>query len=265
MTLDNVIDDCVELSDFAFVDEVCLIESRNFSIRWNGNDTESVGIHEFSRLGRGGTGHTGKLVVHAEVVLQGDRCEGLILLFDLDALFCLDCLVDTFRPTATLENSTGELVNDLYVSALDDVILVAAVQLFRLQRHRELVDEVCLHVVVEVLDSEGLLDLFDAGLERNNNSLVFFNLVINVTGEGPYNRRESVIQLCGIAHSSRNNQWGSGLVDKDGVDLVNNAKRVTALHFVTQSTRHVVAQVVETKFVIRSVGDIAAVTGALFI
>ena len=153
MTLDNVIDDCVELSDFAFVDEVWLIESRNFSIRWNGNDTESVGIHEFSRLGRGGTGHTGKLVVHAEVVLQGDRCEGLILLFDLDALFCLDCLVNTFRPTATFENSTGEFVNDLYVSALDDVILVAAVQLFCLQRHRELVNEVCLHVVVEVFDS----------------------------------------------------------------------------------------------------------------
>ena len=37
-----------------------------------------------------GTGHAGQLAVQAEVVLEGDGCEGLALVLDLDALLRLD-------------------------------------------------------------------------------------------------------------------------------------------------------------------------------
>ena len=48
---------------------------------------------------------------------------------------------------------------DLHLARLDDVLLVAVVELLRLQRDLQLVDEVLLDLVVEVLDVERLLDL----------------------------------------------------------------------------------------------------------
>ena len=83
-------------------------------------------------------------------------------------------------PAPALEDAAGELVDDLHLAALDDVVLVALVQLLGLQRHRELVHEVLLHLVVEVLDAERGLDLLDARLERDDDALVLLDLVVDV-------------------------------------------------------------------------------------
>ena len=81
--------------------------------------------------------------------------EGLVLLFDLHAFFGFDRLVQAFRPPPALEDAAGELVDDLHLAVLDDVVLVALVQLFGLERRAQLVDEVLGDTVVEVLDAEG--------------------------------------------------------------------------------------------------------------
>ena len=45
---------------------------------------EVVDLVELLRLGHGRAGHAGQLVVEAEVVLEGDRGERLVLALDLD-------------------------------------------------------------------------------------------------------------------------------------------------------------------------------------
>ena len=180
MTRLDVVDDRVELGLFGLEDEVGLIDALLRTVRRDRHDAEFVGAHQLGRLGLGGTGHAGELVVHAEVVLERDRGEGLVLLFDLHALLRLDRLVDALRPAATLEDATGELVDDLHLAALDDVVLVALVQLLGLQRDRELVHEVGLDAVVEALDVECGFDLLDALLERHDDPLVLFDLVVDV-------------------------------------------------------------------------------------
>ena len=107
-----------------------------------------------------------ELVVHAEVVLEGDRREGLVLLLDLHPLLGLDRLVQTLAPAAALEDAAGELVDDLHLAALHDVVDVALEQLLGAQRGLELVHEVLVDVLVEVVDAERLLDRGDALLGR---------------------------------------------------------------------------------------------------
>jgi len=51
------------------------------------------------------TRHAAELLVQTEVVLEGDRREGLVLLFDLHGLFGLDRLVQPFAPAAALEDA----------------------------------------------------------------------------------------------------------------------------------------------------------------
>ena len=76
----------------------------------------------------------GELVVHAEVVLQRDRRERLVLLLDAHALLGLDGLVQALRPAPALEDAAGELVDDLDLAVDHRVVDVALVQRLGLQR-----------------------------------------------------------------------------------------------------------------------------------
>ena len=52
---------------------------------------------------------------------------------------------------------------------------------------------------------------------------------------------------------------GAGLIDEDGVDLVDDDEGVPALDQVIGALGHVVAQVVEAELVVGAVGDVAGV------
>ena len=109
-------------------------------------------------------GHAGELLVEAEVVLQRDRGERLVLLLDPDALLRLDRLVEALAPAAAFHDAAGELVDDLDLAVLDDVVDVALVQRLGLERLDQVVDELDVPRVVEGLDPERALDLVDRGL-----------------------------------------------------------------------------------------------------
>jgi len=173
--LGDVVGDGLELRPLGLVDQVRLVGAHDLLVGRDRHDGEAVGVHQLGGLGGRGAGHPGELVVHPEVVLEGDRGERLVLLLDLHPLLGLDGLVDALAPTATLEDATGELVDDLHLAALDDVVLVPLVELLGLQRHRQLVHQVLLHLVVHVLDVQRRLDLVDAGLERHDDALVLFD------------------------------------------------------------------------------------------
>ena len=124
--------------------------------------------------------HTRELVVHAEIVLQCDCRQRLVFFFDLDAFFGFNSLVNTFAPTSTFKNATRKFVNDFYFATLNDVVLVAAVQLFGFQRHLQLMDKVSLNFVVQVFKTKFGFNSFNAGLGWHDDALVFFDLVINI-------------------------------------------------------------------------------------
>ncbi len=60
-------------------------------------------------------------------------------------------------------------------------------------------------------------------------------------------------------------QRRAGLIDQDGVHLVNDGVVEHALNAVARLVDHVVAQVVEAVLVVRAVGDVAVVGGLLFL
>ena len=91
----------------------------------NRGDFELIDLVEFLRFRFGCTGHAGQLLVHAEVILERDRRESLILAFDLDAFLCFDGLMETVAPAAARHDAAGELVDDDDLAVLHQVILVA--------------------------------------------------------------------------------------------------------------------------------------------
>ena len=115
-----------ELALLRLEDEVVLVGAGDVDVGGDLDDGEVVDLDELLLLGLRRTGHAGELLVEAEVVLERDRRERLVLLLDLDALLRLDRLVEALAPAAAFHDPAGELVDDLHLAVLDHVVDVDA-------------------------------------------------------------------------------------------------------------------------------------------
>ena len=179
VALRDVFDDLDELRLLVLVDEVGLVLADHRPVRRDRHDAELVGRHELGRLGLGGTGHAGELLVEAEVVLQRDGGEGLVLGLDRHRLLRLDRLVDALVVAAADQDAAGVLVDDHDLVVHHDVVRVALEQRERLDRVVEERDERRVRRLVEVVDAEVVLDLLDAGLEHADRALLLVDLVVD--------------------------------------------------------------------------------------
>ena len=274
------------------VDLIVVVATDHRAIGRDLDDRELVDLHELRRLGQRRPGHARELVVHAEVVLQRDRRERLVLLLDAHALLRLDRLVEPLRPATTLEDATGELIDDLHLVVDHRVVDVALVQRLGLQRLDQVVDEVAVLRAVEVVDAEEALGLGHAALGDGDRLMLLVELVVEVGDELLLHPRvhsvgrvaglelrgeagEFRIQVARLLRRARDDQRGSRLVDQDVVYLVDDRERVVwrlallglrataVLDLLLQRRRHVVAQVVEAELRVRPVGDIGGVGRAL--
>ena len=110
------------------VDLVVLVDAHDRQVGRDLDDVEPVDVAELLGLGRRRAGHAGELLVQAEVVLEGDRGQRLVLRLDLDVLLGLERLVQAFRKAAAGHHAAGELVDDDDLAVPDDVVLVALEQ-----------------------------------------------------------------------------------------------------------------------------------------
>ena len=213
-------------------------------------------------LGLGGAGHAGELVVEPEVVLQRDGGQRLVLGLDLDMLLGLDGLVHALVVAAADQHAAGELVDDQHLAVADDVVLVALEQLLGLDGVVEVADQRRVGGLVEVVDAELVLDELDADLVHADGALAQVDLVVDVLLHQRRQPGELGVPVRRAVGGPGDDQRGAGLVDQDGVDLVDDREVVAALHQVGERVRHVVAQVVEAELVVGAVGDVGGVGGA---
>ncbi len=139
-----------------------------------------VDLAELVGLGGGRAGHAGDLLVEAEVVLQGDGGEGLVLFLDADALAGLDGLVQALGVAPTLEDAAGELVDDLDLAVLDQVVHVAPEERGRAQGLHEVVDQLTGEVLVDVVDAQLALDPGQPLLGDGHGALLLVDLVVRL-------------------------------------------------------------------------------------
>ncbi len=262
VALGDVVGDGVVLRLLGPVDEVGLVDALHRLVGRDRDHAELVDLVELRGLGHGRTGHAGELLVEAEVVLQGDGREGLVLLADGHALLGLDRLVQAVVVATPREHAAGVLVDDEHLAVHDDVLLVVAEQLLGLDGVVEERDERGVGRLVEVLDAEVVLDLGDARLEHRDRALLLVDLVVDVLDQRARDRRELAVPADLVLGRAADDQRGACLVDQDRVDLVDDGEVVAALDALLDRARHVVAQVVEAELVVGAVGDVAVVRRA---
>ena len=185
VTLDNVLDDRVELALLRRVDEVGLVLAGHRLVRGDRDDVDLVGRGKLGGLGLGRTGHARArtLGVEAEVVLQRDRGQRLVLGLNLHAFLGLDRLVHAVVVAAARQDATRVLVDDKDLTGVHDVVAIPEEQLLRTDRVVEEADERGVRSLVQVLHAQLVLDLVDARLQDADSLLLLVDLVVLVARE----------------------------------------------------------------------------------
>ena len=143
-------------------DDVLIFNAEHLAVGGDDDDVELVDLVELGGLGLGGAGHAGELLIHAEVVLEGDGGEGLVFLADGDAFLGFDGLVEAIGPAAAGHEAAGELVDDDDFAFFDDVLDVALVEVVGLDGDFDVMLKVPVFGVGDVADAEQALDLLPA-------------------------------------------------------------------------------------------------------
>ena len=71
---------------------------------------------------------------------------------------------------------------------------------------------------------------------------------------------DAIIFIRRFLRRTGNNQGRSGLINKNAVHLVDDGKIEIPLHIIRQIVFHIVAKIIKTKFIIRPVGHIMAIS-----
>ena len=259
VALDDVLDDGLVLEGLRLVHEVVFVQADHVPVGGDGDDLHLVGVHELVGLGGRRARHAGELVVHPEEVLDRHGGDGLVLFPDLDALFGLDGLVQPLGVPPPLEHAPGELVHDKDLTVPDDVLLILMEERLRPEGLVEVVDEVRVHVVVEVLDAQGVLDLLHTALGRGDLALFLVGLVVLASFQARHDGGEAVVDVRGALRHPAYDERGARLVYEDGVDLVDDGVAEVALDELVRRGRDVVAKVVEAELGVGAVGDVSGV------
>ena len=237
------------------------------------HDVQVVNLREFRRFGFRRAGHAGEFRIHAEVVLEGNGGKGLRLILHPHAFLGFHRLMKAVAPAPPRHQTPGELVDDHHLAILNDVISIHLIERVRPQRLLHVVVHLDHRGVVEILDAEQLLHLMDALFGKRHRALLFIDGeiarialhagLIGIVDFAFLQKRNDGVradELVGGAFGrSRDNEWGARFIDEDRIDLIHDGIGVFALDAILQAKLHVVAEVIEAEFVVRAVGNVAAV------
>ena len=260
MALGNVVDNRVELDFHVAVHDVGVVNTLVGLVGRDRNNTQFVRGVEFCRFSFRSTGHSGQFVVHAEVILQCDGGQSLVLGLNLHAFLSLNCLVQTFVVPATFKNTSRVFVNDEYFTVKNHVVLVACEQFLCANRVVEEADELGVGFVVQVANTQVVFHPLDTGFHDTHGAFLFVDFVVAVALQTLHYGREVAVPPVSITFGrARNDQWCTRFVNQNRVDLIDDRESMATLHLVVCSPRHVVAQVVETEFVVGAVCNVGGV------
>ncbi len=243
-------------------DAVRVVGSDHCAIRGDLHYIHVVDLAELLRLRRRSAGHARELLVHAEVVLDGDSCQRLCLTLDLQPLLRFDGLVQPLGVAAAVHAAPGEFVNDDNLAVHDLVFAVGEVERLRLERVVEIVGGIEKLRVVEGLvpwDAQQLLGAADPIFVKVYGAVLDINRVVPALLELRGDPGIVVVDLSVLLRLSADNERRAGLVYQDVVHLVNNRVVELALHLLREVSHHVVAKIVEAELVVRAVRNVGGV------
>jgi len=260
-----------------------LVKTDHRPVGRDADHIEAVDGPEFIFLGQGRACHAGQLLIHAEIVLEGDGRQSLVLISDFDAFLGFDGLVQAIAVAAAEHQAAREVIDDDDLAVFQDIVLVAVHDAIGPQGIIDMVVDFVVFLVGEVFNRKIAFRLLDTARRQDSRLGLLVNDIVDLTADflkilfvvgflddpdfesfdqaiGP------LIEVRRLIPHAGNDQRGARFIDQDAVNLVDDGKIELALHALLAVGDHIVAQVVKAEFVIGAIGDVCLIGGpALFI
>ena len=188
----------------------------------DGNDVEVVDLAELCRFGFRGARHTGKLFVHAEIILEGDGRQGLVFALDLHGFLGFDSLVKAVRPAPAGHLAARKFIDDDDLAVFDDVIHVPLVERMCAQSLINVVNRFHVGGVIEIAEPEQPLDFADAFLGQRGRAVFFVERVVDFLDELGDDLVDAVVLVGGFFGGPRDDERSARFVNQDRIDLVDD-------------------------------------------
>ena len=270
----DLADDGLILTLFGFIHRVGVIRTDHRFVGGHFHHVQIINFAELVFLGKGRTGHTGQLLIHTEIVLEGDGGHSAVFFLDFHTLFGLDSLVQTVGEAASRHNTSRKGIDDENLVILDHVVDIPLHNAVGTKCLIDMVGDFRIFGIGEILNSEEFFCLCNTGSShRGAASLLVHNVIgsnivviflgvqflYNKLGQCARELVRTVIQFVNLLSGTGDDQRRTCLIDEDGVHLVHDSKVVTALHLVFFIESHIVTQIVKAELIIGTVGDIAII------
>ena len=162
-------------------------------------------------------------------------------------------------PSPPRHQASGEFIDDNHLAVLHHVVDVALEQGMRAQALVAVMQQQDIARVVQIFDSEQLLDAGDAVLGQRHGAHLFVDSVVVFRFEAGDHAIDDVIGVGRFLGRARDDERRARLIDQDRINLVHDREVMRALDVLLEVELHVVAQVVEAELVVLAVGDIGHV------
>ena len=247
------------------INHIGMVDPNHRFMGGDDHDLKVVDLFELLGFGVGGAGHARQFLVHAEVILEGDGGQGLVFVLDLHPFLGLQGLVQAIGVAAAGHEAAGELVHDDDLTVFDDVIHVQFKQVMGLQCGLEVVQDFYVTGIVEVGQVNQFFGMGHALFGDEDGPGLFVYGEVFFFLELPGHLIEVVIELSRFLGGAGDNQWRPGLVDKDGIDFVDDGVVKIPLDVVLEGEFHVVPEIVEAELIVGAVGDVGGVSPAALV
>ena len=272
---------CFVFFFLCLINSILKIHSLYRPVCRNFNNVHSINITELFFLCDRSTCHTTLLVILIKQVLECNCCQSLTLSSHLHMFLRLDCLMQTIRVTTSRHDTSCKLIDDHNFTIRSyNIILITEHQIVCSECKDNIMLDFQVLRISKVFDVEELLyflhtifcqvncllflinneitSLFDffshdgIHLGKLTACLTAFQLFCkNIAG---------FIQSCRLPALSGNDQRCSGLIDQNGIDLIDNCIMQSSLNQLFFINNHVISQIIKSKFIIRYISNIAIIS-----
>src|SRR5579872_364205 len=128
---------------------------------WDFNNLEFINFEKFFSLSHGSTGHTRKLGIHSEKILESDRCQSLAFLLNFYIFFGFDCLMQTITVSTSKHQTPGKFINNDNFAVTDDIVTIALKQSFGTQSLFDMMNVANSGLLVNICQAEQLFQVAD--------------------------------------------------------------------------------------------------------
>ena len=281
----DVTNNGTEFACFCAVNNVLQVFSGNRSVCGDFHNVHTVDVTEFVFFCFGCTSHTAFFVVFVEVVLECDGSQCFAFPAYLYIFFCFDCLMQTVGITSAGHHTTGEFVDDNDFPFMNHIVFVQMHVVVCFQGVVDVVLQFQVFGVRQVIHVEEFFCLCDTFLCQHNAFCLFIQNKVPFFLQFFFHQRVHsfffvqdaaffqlfykqigyAVQVCGLGAAAGNDQWCSGFVDEDGVHFVDDGKVQVTLYHAFFADYHVVTEVVETKFIVGAICDVAGIRFTTFV